>query len=72
MFRIKKLRIDASLTQEKLARKVGISRIYLSELENGRKNNPSTKTLQKIAKALGVSVTELFNELNTGATGADT
>ncbi|MGI6649599.1 MAG: helix-turn-helix domain-containing protein [Bacillota bacterium] len=33
MFRIKKLRIDASLTQEKLARKVGISRIYLSELE---------------------------------------
>ncbi|MGI6649601.1 MAG: helix-turn-helix domain-containing protein [Bacillota bacterium] len=50
----------------------GLGRHDEHGLENGRKNNPSTKTLQKIAKALGVSVTELFNELNTGATGADT
>ena len=60
MFRIKELRINARLTQEELADMVGISRIYLSELENGRKTNPSTKLLKKLTKVLGVSMAELY------------
>ncbi|ACV64692.1 transcriptional regulator, XRE family [Desulfofarcimen acetoxidans DSM 771] len=60
MFTIRKLRIKYGVTQEKLAQKVGISRIYLSELENGRKKNPSTTLLEKIAKNFDVRVSELY------------
>ena len=60
MFRIRKLRIKYGVTQEKLAKKVGISRIYLSELENGRKRNPSTPLLEKIAQTLDVRVSDLY------------
>ncbi len=62
MFRIKELRAKSGITQEKLAEMTGITRIYLSELENGHKNNPSTQLLKKIATALGVKVVDLYND----------
>lgn len=42
------------------AKMAGISGSYLSNIEKGIKNNPSTETLQKIANVLGVSVKEFF------------
>lgn len=47
------------MTSERLAYENGISKGYLSDLENG-KRLPSLKVLEKIAKALGVTLRELF------------
>jgi transcriptional regulator with XRE-family HTH domain len=46
------------MTQETLARKIGVTRGYLSRLEMGR-HNPPLSRLRKLAKALKVSVAEL-------------
>lgn len=48
------------MTQEELARRSGVSRAYLSRLEMGR-HDPPLSRLRKIAKALGVKVSELVD-----------
>ncbi len=47
------------MTQEALARKVGLSRAYLARLEIGRHNVP-VLTVARIARALRVRITDLF------------
>jgi DNA-binding XRE family transcriptional regulator len=47
-------------TQADVARKSGLSRGYVAVLESGE-HTPQQKTLQKLAKAFGVDVTELMN-----------
>ncbi len=47
------------MTQEQLARKVGLSLGYVQRLEMGR-HDPPLSTLRLLAKALGVKVTELL------------
>ena len=62
---IKKVRITkGEITQEELARKVGVTRQTIIYIEKG-KFNPSVKLALKIAKVLGCSVEELF-ELEEG------
>lgn len=61
MFQIKKYREKAGLTQEQLAKKVGITQVYLCYLENGQKKNPSIPLLRKIAIALGVNINDLLD-----------
>ena len=56
---IRKYRIQASMTQEQLSEKAGISCDYLSEIERGKKS-PSLKRLLKIAEALCVEPYLLF------------
>lgn len=48
----------------KFAEKVGISRQYLTALENGKCTNPSRELMIKIAKELNSTVQELFFEEN--------
>jgi len=57
--RIRKLRAEQGLTQEQLARKANVSLGYLARLETGH-HDPKLSTLLRIARALGVSVTELL------------
>jgi transcriptional regulator with XRE-family HTH domain len=57
--RISKLRAARDMTQEDLARKAGVSVGYIARLETGR-HDPKVGTLLKVAKALGVPVTELL------------
>jgi len=57
---IRKLREAQGLTQEGLARKAKVTQGYVSHLEKGLKKNPSLPTLKKLARALGVPVTELL------------
>lgn len=45
-------RVENELSAADLARKVGISRSHLSEIESGKKN-PSISTLNKLCEALG-------------------
>jgi len=62
LFRIKELREQTGLTQEKFASKIGISRIYLCQLENGHKLNPSIALLKRIAQALDTNIISLIAE----------
>lgn len=57
--RLKELRAERSLTQEKLAELVGIEPASIGMIEIG-KRAPSFKTLQKIAEALDIQYFELF------------
>ncbi len=57
--RIKELRARHNLTQEELARKVGVRRETILFLEKG-KYNPSLKLAYKIALALKADIDEIF------------
>jgi putative transcriptional regulator len=57
--RIKELRARHSLTQEDLARKVGVRRETIVFLEKGR-YNPSLKLAHDIAVALKSKIDEVF------------
>ncbi len=54
---IKEIIKEKGLTVEKVASKMGISRVGLSHHIKG---NPSLNSLQRIAAALDVDITELF------------
>ena len=55
-----KLRESKGVTQEDLAKRARVSRGYLAALEAGHKKNPSLEILKRLARALGVPVTELL------------
>lgn len=57
--RLKRLRTSQGLSQYALAKKAGVSRDYLRTLEAGE-SDPTVGMLQKLARALGVSVVELL------------
>ena len=57
--RLRMLRAGASLSIRALAEKSGLNVNTLSLIENG-KTSPSVSTLQQLASALGVPVTEFF------------
>lgn len=61
MFNIKQYREKAGLTQEQLAKRVGITSVYLCYLENGQKKNPSISLLKKIAIELNVDIGDLLD-----------
>lgn len=53
--RIRDARSAAGMTQEQLAEKSGLPQSHISRLESG-KHSPTAQTLEKIAPALGISV----------------
>ena len=57
--RIKELRARHDLTQDDLARKVGVRRETILYLEKG-KYNPSLKLAHDVAKALKTTIDDLF------------
>jgi putative transcriptional regulator len=57
--RIKELRARHNLTQEMLAKKVGVRRETIVFLERG-KYNPSLKLAHDVAKVLETTIEELF------------
>ncbi|UCG45373.1 MAG: helix-turn-helix transcriptional regulator [Candidatus Bathyarchaeota archaeon] len=57
--RMKELRARYDLTQEDLARKVGVRRETILYLERG-KYNPSLKLAHDVAKALKTTIDDLF------------
>ena len=56
---IKKFRKKMNLSQEGLAQKAGITWSSIVKIETGAQDNPTIKTLIKIADALNVSLDEL-------------
>jgi transcriptional regulator with XRE-family HTH domain len=57
---IKKLRAKLNLTQDDLARKSGVKYTTLSKIESGVVTKPTVYIMDKIAKALGVSIEDLL------------
>ena len=67
---IRKLRSQRGLSPGKLAEMSGVSRPYLWQLESGGKSRPSFEVLEKLAGALGVTVSEFSQgEAGTGDEG---
>lgn len=58
--RIRELRKKLDLSQEALAYEAEVDRTYVTDVENGRRN-VSLEILEKLIKALKVSVFEFFN-----------
>lgn len=57
---IKKLRQAKDLSQDRLSKVADVSYNSIIKLETGGITNPTIETLQKIAKALGVSIENLL------------
>ena len=61
-YRIREFREALKMTQDELAKRSGVSRGTISAMENGANKATTTKTLVKIARALGTSVDSIFFE----------
>lgn len=61
--RLRAIRLERKLSQEKFAEHVGISVDFLSLIERGI-NAPSFETIEQIAKALRLPVVALFDFSN--------
>lgn len=59
-YRIKEVRVSRGISQSELSEKSGVSRSIINGLETGRTSVTKTDTLLKIARALNVTVDELF------------
>jgi len=57
---LKRIRTEKGITQGDIVRNLGVSRSFVSNIENG-KTNPTLATLSKLAKALRVSIKDLVN-----------
>jgi transcriptional regulator with XRE-family HTH domain len=55
---VRELRKARGWTQEKLEEHSGLDRTYISDIERGIRN-PSVRSLEKLAKALKVKVSDL-------------
>lgn len=59
--RVRYLRKNLGLSQEKFALSISMDRTYYADIENG-KRNLSFNNICKIANGLGLSLGELFKE----------
>ena len=59
---IKKFRLDKGLSQDKLSKLADLSLNTVVKIELDESPNPTIETIQRIAKALGVSVDDLLKK----------
>lgn len=58
--KVRKERLRLGLSQEELASRAGVHRTYIGMIERAEKNI-TLENIEKIAKALKISLTELFS-----------
>lgn len=63
---IRRIRVALGVSQERLAFDAGIDRSYLGELERGE-GNPTVDVLDRIVGTLGISLADLFAEIEENA-----
>jgi transcriptional regulator with XRE-family HTH domain len=61
--RVRELRQAKGLSQEELAFRAKVHRTYIGGIERGERN-PALKNIAAIAKALEVSLSDLFSKLS--------
>jgi transcriptional regulator with XRE-family HTH domain len=57
--KVKSVRLSKQMSQGDLAKKLGVGPTYISQIERGMQN-VSLRGIEKIAKALNVSIKELI------------
>ena len=57
---IRRIRQEKGISQDRLSKDADLALNTVVKIENDENTNPTMDTLEKIAKALGVHVTELF------------
>ncbi|MEG9883171.1 MAG: helix-turn-helix transcriptional regulator [Hyphomicrobiales bacterium] len=62
---IRQMRNERSISQEELAELAGVHRTYVGTIERGEKN-VTILSIGKIAAALGVTISELFQGYEDG------
>ena len=62
--RIAELREIKGIKKSELAKLIGVSAAYITQLENGKKNNPSLDLINKIANVLNCSTSDLIDNNN--------
>jgi len=60
--RIKQLREEKSLSQEKFALSIGMDRTYYASVESG-KRNISLVNIERISDGLEISISDLFSDI---------
>jgi transcriptional regulator with XRE-family HTH domain len=60
---IRRQRASLGISQEELAHRAALHRTYVSDLERGARN-PSIESIEKLARALELSVSKLFEGAN--------
>jgi transcriptional regulator with XRE-family HTH domain len=63
---IKSQRSTLGISQEELAYRAGLHRTYISDVERGARN-PSIESIEKLARALEISVSTLFEQAGKGS-----
>ena len=58
---LRRIRLAAGMSQEKLALEAGVQRNFISLIETGQ-NQPTINTIAKISRALGMKASELVAE----------
>ena len=56
---LKRIRNKKGISQGDIARDLGVSRGFISTIENG-KTNPTLSTISKLANAINVSINDLL------------
>jgi transcriptional regulator with XRE-family HTH domain len=58
---VRRRRLEADLTQARVAEIMGVDRAYISALERGERN-PTVLSLWQVSEALGVHIASFFDE----------
>ncbi len=59
---IRRIRQKKGISQDRLSKEADLALNTIVKIETGESPNPTVETLVKIAKALGVSVADLFKD----------
>lgn len=60
--RLRELRLEKGLSQEKFSFECGLDRTYIASIEQG-KRNVSVVNIEKIAISLDISISDFFNSI---------
>ena len=63
---VRRIRLSKNISQEKFADICNLHRTYISDVELG-KRNISLENIEKMANALGMSISKLFEEVEHDA-----
>jgi transcriptional regulator with XRE-family HTH domain len=63
---VRRLRQERGYSQEEFSFRVGLHQTYVSSVERGERN-VTIQTAERIAKALGTTLADLFTELERGS-----
>ena len=61
-YKVRDYRLKALMSQEELSQKSGVSRVAISNIERGKVQYVSSKTLTALASALGVKIDDIIFE----------